>query len=60
MLGLKHNPNARSVMYYLDLEGQEYLDATDLALLASRHRLRPNIRPGFAVVRNDSMARNLH
>jgi len=58
MLGLKHNPNARSVMYYLDLEGQEYLDATDLALLASRHRLRPHIRPGFPVVKNDSVARN--
>jgi hypothetical protein len=24
MLGLKHNPDARSVMYYLDLEGQEH------------------------------------
>jgi hypothetical protein len=59
MLGLKHNPNARSVMYYLDLEGQEYLDATDLALLATRHRLRPHVRAGFPVVRDENFARNL-
>jgi hypothetical protein len=40
MLGLKHNPSAKSVMYYLDLEGSEVLDAADLASLASRHKLR--------------------
>src|SRR5690242_7811638 len=40
MLGLKHNPSAHSVMYYLDLEGSEVLDRQDLAALASHHRLR--------------------
>jgi hypothetical protein len=40
MLGLKHNPSMRSVMYYLDLEGTEVLDQTDLATLAGRHKLR--------------------
>ena len=58
MLGLKHNPNARSVMYYLDLEGQEYLDASDLALLARRHKLRFNGGESIPVVRTEDMARN--
>ncbi len=40
MLGLKHNPSVHSVMYYLDLEGQEVLDQTDLSTLAGRHKLR--------------------
>ena len=40
MLGLKHNPSVHSVMYYLDLEGTEVLDPTDLATLAVRHKLR--------------------
>ena len=40
MLGLKHNPSVHSVMYYLDLEGSEVLDQSDLATLASRHKLR--------------------
>jgi hypothetical protein len=40
MLGLKHNPNPDSVMYYLDLRGREVLDASDLAALAARHQLR--------------------
>jgi hypothetical protein len=40
MLGLKHNPSAQSVMYYLDLQGSEILDRTDLAVLANRHKLR--------------------
>jgi hypothetical protein len=40
MLGLKHNPSVRSVMYYLDLQGTEVLDQTDLAMLAVRHRLK--------------------
>ncbi len=59
MLGLKHNPNSHSVMYYLDLEGPEYLDASDLAALASRHKLRSGIHPGLAVVTNQTIARNL-
>lgn len=40
MLGLKHNPSAKSVMYYLDLEGTEVLDQSDMTMLASRHKLR--------------------
>ena len=40
MLGLKHNPSAHSVMYYLDLEGTEVLDQSDLERLATRHKLR--------------------
>ena len=40
MLGLKHNPSTKSVMYYLDLEGSEVLDQTDISTLASRHKLR--------------------
>jgi hypothetical protein len=40
MLGLKHNPSAHSVMYYLDLEGTEVLDPSDLTTLAGRHKLR--------------------
>jgi len=51
MLGLKHNPNSRSVMYYLDLEGPEYLDAADMALLASRHKIRPHVRAGAPVLK---------
>lgn len=58
MLGLKHNPNARSVMYYLDLEGQEYLDPSDLALLATRHKMRLASRGRIPVVRTQDLARN--
>jgi matrixin len=58
MLGLKHNPDARSVMYFLDLEGQEYLDTTDLALLASRHKLRFGLRKRIPVVKTEQLASN--
>lgn len=40
MLGLKHNPNPYSVMYYRDLRKHEVLDRSDLRALALRHRLR--------------------
>jgi hypothetical protein len=40
MFGLKHNPSVRSVMYYLDLEGSEVLDGSDLTTLASKHKMR--------------------
>jgi len=40
LLGLRHNPNARSVMYFLCLEGPVLLDESDLAALALRHQLR--------------------
>jgi hypothetical protein len=55
LLGLKHNPNPNSVMYYLDMRKQEVLDPLDLAALSSRHKLRlssiqkplPVTRPGL-------------
>lgn len=40
LLGLKHNPNPDSVMYYLDLRDRELLDTSDLSALAVHHRLR--------------------
>lgn len=40
LLGLEHSSNARSVMYRFALEGQEWLDLTDLTALAKRHKLR--------------------
>lgn len=40
ILGLRHNFNTRSVMYDLDLECSEALDATDLASLRAHHKLR--------------------
>ena len=58
MLGLKHNPNSRSVMYYLDLDGQQYLDAADLALLSSRHKLRAHAPLSIVISRPDVLARN--
>jgi hypothetical protein len=40
VLGLQHSANARSVMYFLNLEGLDWLDPTDLAALATHHKLR--------------------
>jgi hypothetical protein len=40
LMGLRHNPNPMSVMYYMDLEGSESLDANDLASLSAFHKLR--------------------
>lgn len=45
MFGLKHNPNPKSLMYFMDLEGSETLDASDLSALAARHRLRDDTYP---------------
>jgi len=47
VLGLQHSSNAESVMYSFNLEGQEWLDLTDLTALATRHKLRiaPPIKP---------------
>lgn len=50
MLGLQHNPNANSIMYYIDLEGTEVLDANDLAALAEHHKLRLDSRQAPIVV----------
>jgi hypothetical protein len=40
ILGLRHNSNTRSLMYDLDLECSQELDAADLASLRARHKLR--------------------
>jgi matrixin len=40
VLGLQHSANATSVMYFLNLEGLDWLDPTDLAALAIHHKLR--------------------
>jgi hypothetical protein len=40
MLGLRHSVNTLSLMYGLDLECSESLDAQDLAVLAAHHKLR--------------------
>ena len=43
MLGLKHNANSRSVMYFLNLQGTEVLDSRDILELSRRHAIRPVI-----------------
>lgn len=40
MLGLRHSLNTLSLMYGLDLDCSESLDAQDLASLAAHHKLR--------------------
>jgi len=40
MLGLRHNPSTKSLVYDLDLESSECLDFADLASLSARHKLR--------------------
>ena len=40
ILGLQHSVSATSVMYGFDLEGPEWIDLTDLAVLAAHHKLR--------------------
>ena len=40
VLGLQHSSNAMSVMYSFNLEGQEWLDVSDLTALATHHKLR--------------------
>jgi len=40
MLGLQHNPNPKSIMYFLNPEDPPLLDETDLASLARWHKVR--------------------
>ncbi len=49
ILGLKHNRNRNSVMYYLDLREREVLDRSDLAALAAHHKLRVSTRTPIRV-----------
>jgi hypothetical protein len=43
LLGLPHNPNGSSVMFFLGLDSSVSLDRADLDALASRHKLRADI-----------------
>jgi hypothetical protein len=42
LFGLEHNPSAKSVMYFIEVEGPQTLDETDIAAVAVRHKLRDN------------------
>jgi len=53
MLGLKHNANIHSVMYFLDLDGTEGLDSKDVSDLRAHHQLRPAaISAGFLPIQS--------
>jgi hypothetical protein len=43
ILGLKHNVNIHSVMYFLDVDSTVVLDRKDILNLSRRHELRPAI-----------------
>lgn len=43
LLGLKHNANSRSIMFFLDVDGTEVLDSQDLQELSKHHQLRSAI-----------------
>ena len=43
LLGLKHNASPVSVMYFLDVAGDEVLDIKDLVALSRHHKVRPSI-----------------
>ena len=52
ILGLKHNPSCRSVMYFLNVNGSEALDHEDILELRKHHQLRPAIAAtGFRPIR---------
>jgi hypothetical protein len=61
MLGLKHNPSCRSVMYFLNVNGSEALDRKDISELRQHHQLRPAIAAtGFRpilVIQSDSASK---
>jgi hypothetical protein len=44
LLGLSHNANTASVMYYTNRSGSDLLDTSDLAALSKEHRLRKTVR----------------
>jgi hypothetical protein len=41
LFGLRHNPSAYSLMYFLDCDGTTRLDSQDLRALAASHALKP-------------------
>ncbi len=46
LLGLEHNSDGSSVMYFFDLDDLACLDAADLKALGDRHTLRTGVTPG--------------
>jgi Matrixin len=40
LFGLQHNPSPQSVMYWIDIRGDEVLDGSDMRALAATHALR--------------------
>lgn len=49
LLGLQHNPSPHSVMYWIDIRGDEVLDGADMRALAAKHAVRKDsgcARPG--------------
>ena len=40
LMGLEHNPNPKSIMYFIDPDEPPLLDRRDLACLGKRHKLR--------------------
>ena len=53
VLGIKHNANTHSVMYFLDLDGTEGLDSKDVSDLRAHHQVRPAvISAGFLTIQN--------
>lgn len=52
LFGLAHNPNVRSAMFFLSLDGLILVDADDLQALAARHKLRVDPLAGPVVVRH--------
>jgi hypothetical protein len=53
LLGLPHSTNPSSVMYFLSMDGQVYLDDADLAALSARHTLRATPAGVLLVTRRD-------
>jgi hypothetical protein len=45
MLGLKHNQSTQSVMYFLNVNGTEVLDKSDMLDLSACHKLRMAVLP---------------
>ena len=41
LFGLKHNPSATSIMFFIDVDTSSKLDSQDLRAISSLHALRP-------------------
>jgi hypothetical protein len=52
VFGLQHSHNASSVMYFLCLGSPAFLDDTDLAALANRHKLRAMAVPSILLTQS--------